>query len=627
VVEGGSDLGTSTRSALAAVQQVLRALASGAEPLRVATTLLQAALAGSAGGDGLVVSLDDAGTHVLASTGSPSTALQTAIESALADGRPTRRAGDRSPQSVLAVPIRSGPRTVGAIGITGDLLLLDHGVLSLLADAAAVCMTAAPAPAPLAVELLEAVAQAGSRLDAAAALDAVLHAAGPLFGATGGCTTTATGDQAGGGARIRVTAARGVDRGRLLVACEDPAFRELLASAKAAAAPGGSVLARLVTEGGDAVVSLPLRSGALHGGQLLLVLPRLPDEDRLAPLGTFGHALGAVLVSPELRRRVRSSNQVLGSALGAVPNPVLVAGPDGHFLVVNAAAADLFGVSQLEVGQPVGGRLGHPVVEHLLTAGGEAPTEVVVVDTQGHERVFRPATAEAAAGRVVVLDDVTSRNELERTKADLVAVIGHELRTPITILKSAIRTFTKRGASMDDGARVSTLEAMGRNVDRLERMVEDLLFVSAVSDGPTAVRREAVDVGVLVEELQVDRVRVDRPRTPLVVEGDPGKLLHAVHHLVDNALKHSDGEVVIELRELHDSVEVAVVDTGVGIFSGDIPTLFRRFRQLDGSSTRATGGTGLGLYVARRIVEAHGGRIWCESRLGHGSRFVVTLPR
>jgi signal transduction histidine kinase len=141
------------------------------------------------------------------------------------------------------------------------------------------------------------------------------------------------------------------------------------------------------------------------------------------------------------------------------------------------------------------------------------------------------------------------------------------------------------------------------------------------------VRREAVDVGVLVEELQVDRVRVDRPRTPLVVEGDPGKLLHAVHHLVDNALKHSDGEVVIELRELHDSVEVAVVDTGVGIFSGDIPTLFRRFRQLDGSSTRATGGTGLGLYVARRIVEAHGGRIWCESRLGHGSRFVVTLPR
>ncbi|MCU1379970.1 MAG: hypothetical protein JWN29_2953 [Acidimicrobiales bacterium] len=626
-MEGGSDLGVSTRSALAAVQQVLRALASGAEPARVATTLLQAALASSGGLDGMVVRLDDEGTHVLASAGSPGTALHTAVESTLVDGRPTRRVDDRSSHSVLAVPMRSGPRTVGAIGITGDLRLLDHAVLSVLADAAAVSLAADPSPSPMAVELLDAVAHAGAQLDATGALDAVLAAAGPLFGAVGGCTTTAMGDQAGGGARVRVTAARGIDRGRLLAACEDPTFRELLASPVAKAAPGGGSLARSVTDSGDAIVSLPLRSGALHGGQLVLVLPRLPDGDRLALLDSFGRALGAVLVSPELRRRVRSSNQILGAALGAVPNPVLVAGPDGHFLVVNAAAADLFGVSQLEVGQPLGGRLGHPVIEQLLTAGGDAPTEVVVVDTQGHERVFRLAIAHAAAGRVVALDDVTSRSELERTKADLVAVIGHELRTPITIVKGAIRTFTKRGAAMGEETRASTLDAMGRNVDRLERLVEDLLFVASVSDGPTAVRREALDIGALVEELREDRVRVVRPRHPIAVDADPGKLRHALAHLVDNALKHSDGEVVLEVRELPDDIEVAVIDAGVGIFSGDIPNLFRRFRQLDGSSTRATGGTGLGLYVARRIVEAHGGRIWCQSRLGHGSRFAFTLPR
>ncbi|MCU1376631.1 MAG: hypothetical protein JWO68_3917 [Actinomycetia bacterium] len=627
MVEGGEDLGTATRSALAAVQQVLRALASGAEPPRVATTLLQAALAGSGGNDGLVVRLDDEGTHVLASAGSPGTALQVAVDSTLADGRPARRVDDHSSHSVLAVPIRSGPRTVGAIGVTGDLRLLDHALLSVLADAAAVSLAADPSPSPMATELLDAVGRAGAQLDAAAALDAVLAAAGPLFGAIGGCTTTAMGDQVGGGSRVRVTAARGVDRGRLLAACEDPAFRTLLASSEAVAAPGSGALARQVTDGGEALVSLPLRSGALHGGQLLLVLPRLPDEDRLALLGTFGRALGAVLVSPELRRRVRSSSQVLGAALGAVPNPVVVAGPDGRFLVVNAAAADLFGVSQLEVGQPVAGRLGHPVVEQLLTAGGDAPTDVVVLDANGHDRVFRLATAQAAAGRVVVLDDVTSRNELERTKADLVAVIGHELRTPITIVKSAIRTFAKRGGAMDEETQASALDAMGRNVERLERLVEDLLFVSSVSDGPTAVRREPVDVGALVDELAGQRVRIERPRSRLVVEADPGKLRHALTHLVDNALKHSDGEVVLEVRELPDDVEVAVVDTGTGIFSGDIPNLFGRFRQLDGSSTRATGGAGLGLHVARRIVEAHGGRIWCQSRLGHGSRFAFTLPR
>jgi signal transduction histidine kinase len=606
---------------LAAVQQVLRALAAGADPARVATTLLQAALAGAGGQDGMVVRVDDAGTHVLAVAGHPGPALHAAVDGALADGRPARRAGDRGGQSVLAVPIRSGPRTLGALGATGDLKLLDHAVLSLLADAAAVALAADPSPSPMAVELLEAVARAGAELDAAAALDAVLAVTGSLFGATGGCTVT-TEER-----RVRVSAAHGIDRSRLLVACEDPGFRELLARTTPTAEPGPGRLAGLVADGGEALVALPLRSGALQGGQLLLLLPRMPDADRLALLSAFGHALGAVLVSPELRRRLRASNQVLGAALGAVPGPVVVAGPDGRFLVVNPAAGELFGVSQLEVGQPVGGRLGHPVLEALLTGDAPAPAELAVVDTLGEERVYRVATASTAAGRVVVLDDVTSRSDLERTKADLVAVIGHELRTPITIAKGAARTLTKRGSTMDDADREATVDALARNLDRLERLVEDLLFVSSVNDAPTALRRATVDLAELVAALAGDRVRVERPREPVRVQADADKVLHALGHLVDNALKHSDGEVLVEVHVLPDDVEVAVVDNGTGIFSGDIPNLFRRFRQLDSTSTRATGGTGLGLYVARRIVEAHGGRIWCQSRLGHGSRFAFTLPR
>jgi signal transduction histidine kinase len=100
-----------------------------------------------------------------------------------------------------------------------------------------------------------------------------------------------------------------------------------------------------------------------------------------------------------------------------------------------------------------------------------------------------------------------------------------------------------------------------------------------------------------------------------------------LHHLVDNALKYSDGEVTVEIKDQGDDLEVAVVDHGPGIFSGDVPRLFERFHQLDGASTRAHGGTGIGLYVCRRLVEAHGGHIWCESRLGVGSRFAFTIPR
>ncbi|MDQ3145361.1 MAG: ATP-binding protein [Actinomycetota bacterium] len=195
------------------------------------------------------------------------------------------------------------------------------------------------------------------------------------------------------------------------------------------------------------------------------------------------------------------------------------------------------------------------------------------------------------------------------------------------MVKGAVRTLARRGTSIDPAALERTLDALGRNVGRLERLVEDLLFVSAVETGRTSLRIEPDDLGALVAMLEGDRITVSRPKRALVVGYDRPKIGHALYHLVDNALKYSDAGVEIEVLDRDDEVEVAVIDRGPGIFSGDVPTLFRRFRQLDATSTRGHGGTGIGLYIARRIVEAHGGRIWCESRLGHGSRFAFALPK
>jgi signal transduction histidine kinase len=100
-----------------------------------------------------------------------------------------------------------------------------------------------------------------------------------------------------------------------------------------------------------------------------------------------------------------------------------------------------------------------------------------------------------------------------------------------------------------------------------------------------------------------------------------------LHHLLDNALKYTESDVVVSVVDKGEEVEVRVDDSGPGIYSGDLPLLFERFRQLDGSSTRAHGGTGLGLYISRRLVELLGGHIWCESRLGVGSRFAFALPK
>jgi signal transduction histidine kinase len=105
---------------------------------------------------------------------------------------------------------------------------------------------------------------------------------------------------------------------------------------------------------------------------------------------------------------------------------------------------------------------------------------------------------------------------------------------------------------------------------------------------------------------------------------DRRALERAVRPLLDNALRYSDGPVGLELADRGDGFEIAVIDAGPGIFSGDVPGLFERFHPLDGSPSRR--GAGLGLYTARRMVEAMAGRIWCDTRLGVGSRFAFRLP-
>jgi len=224
---------------------------------------------------------------------------------------------------------------------------------------------------------------------------------------------------------------------------------------------------------------------------------------------------------------------------------------------------------------------------------------------------------------------------LETSRRDLVANVSHELKTPIT----AIRAHLENLLDGVEEPNPEVLEVMLAQSERLGRLVEQLLDLSKLESGEVPLRREEVSLGPLVtqvmSEIEVasaDRdvdVRSDLPDDLPPIEADPERVHQVIFNLVDNAVRFTPegGEVRIGAHRHNGSVEVSVADTGVGIPPEALPRLFERFYRVDPARAREDGGgTGIGLAIARSVVEAHGGTIRAESEPGRGSTFTFDLP-
>jgi signal transduction histidine kinase len=606
---------------------VLRGLAAGSDPARLLSDVLAGALAATGGREGLVLRTTAERPTVVATTGQVSDFLLDAAKDAAGADRLQRARDPQSGMVAVAEPLRAGGRVVGVLAVAGNMKRLDPALLPLYGDATTLVLDRrTPAGAGELPDVLRTLAEIGADVETYGILSRIFDACQRLFGAASGfCALFQDG-------AVRVGHYRGIEHERLLRASRHPEFRNLLMHddlrVEAADHPVVAQLARL----GEVAVSVPLVVDARKVGHLVLLLPAAPDPGRRAVLGAFATHAAACLRSAELYRRVGDHEEQLGAIVHSMPNPVVVVDEAGRLVEVNGAAGELFG---LDPGFPgdvaVAGRLGHPRLEAMLTGGDDTAEEVVL--GREEQRVYRATVRRARSaggrtlGRILVLDDLTSERRADALKADFVAVIGHELRTPLTVMKGYMHTVSKRWETLSDDRRQQALDALGANLTRLERLIEDLLFVSAIEQRRCQVELALHDLGALLDTFGGERVEVHRPRRPVEIELDEAKVNQVVHHLVDNALKYSEAAVVVELVDKGDVVEVSVADSGPGIYSGDIPQLFERFRQLDGTSTRTHGGVGIGLYLSRRLVEALGGRIWCESRLGVGSRFAFTLPK
>ena len=610
----------------ALLRSVLDGLAAGSEPESLLRDGLAGALAATGATDGAVLRLSAGELVPVVTSGRlGEVALATATAAAEA-ARMVRRRDAASGLTTAAEPLRAGLRVLGVVVVAGLHDRIDASSLSLYASALAAVVqrhaTAVPEALP---ELLESLSTVARDLDVPTMSARILEAARDLFGVDASlCALDVDGV-------VRVTHFRGIDADRLARAAQFPGFRPLVTGDRVRVdGPDDPVVACLDTLGRVAV-GLPLAAGGKVVGRLVLLMPEAPARAGLAVLDRFASHVAMCLLAGNLERAVRDQEQRLSSVAHSVGQPVVMVDEGGRLVEVNAAAAQVFRMAAgFERGQPVAGRLGHDVLEQMLASGVESSREVVVGTGETH--VYRATVrrlrgaGSRAAGCVLVLDDVTTARRTDAIQADFVAVIGHELRTPITVMKGYLKTLARRGDAMSPERRAQALAAVDGSVTRLERLIEDLLFVSAVDEHTAVLDIRETDLRGLLLAEATERVVVHVPATRVEAGVDDARFAQVVRHLLDNALQHSTGEVVVRLTERGGTAEVAVEDCGPGIFSGDVPQLFERFRQLDGSSTRPHGGVGMGLYICRRIVEAMGGRIWCESRLGVGSRFVFSLP-
>lgn len=233
---------------------------------------------------------------------------------------------------------------------------------------------------------------------------------------------------------------------------------------------------------------------------------------------------------------------------------------------------------------------------------------------------------------------LTRLSELSQMKANFVANISHELRTPLTHIKGYLELLVTDSLGSVSNDQRHALQVSQRAATRLESMIEDLIMFSLASRGEMSMKMDKVDIRRIVslaataasnkaEERGV-QVLVAAPESIPFVQADPEKIGWVMNQLLDNGIKFtpSGGNVVVNLKEDGNNlVQVSITDTGIGIPSGRLREIFEPFHQLDGSSTRHYGGTGLGLSLVRQIVEAHGSLLDVQSVEGKGSTFKFPL--
>jgi signal transduction histidine kinase len=255
---------------------------------------------------------------------------------------------------------------------------------------------------------------------------------------------------------------------------------------------------------------------------------------------------------------------------------------------------------------------------------------------------------------VATFGNVSEERAQEQQRADFISTASHEMRTPVAAIEGYLALALNDKVSTIDSRARDYLEKAHTSTQHLGKLFQDLLTSAKAEDGRLTSHPVTVEMGQFVEQLAGDLKLIAEQKglgmdfvagsslvnatsgqgsnkviKPLYyVFGDADRLREVITNLFDNAVKYTpEGKITIGINGNDQVVQCFVRDTGPGISAEDVPHLFQKFYRVDNSATRTIGGTGLGLFICRKIIELYNGRIWAESKVGQGSTFYINLPR
>jgi two-component system phosphate regulon sensor histidine kinase PhoR len=417
--------------------------------------------------------------------------------------------------------------------------------------------------------------------------------------------------------------------------------------ADAGSDPALAAVDPLLELGFRAFLGVPLagREGAPHG--VLAVYARRPrtwrNEEVEALRALAGNA-AAALSNAELYQRVALANERSNAILTNIADGIVAVNRDGAVVLWNRAAEE---VTRVPASEALGRTPSDVLGRELEAESGEAgPGDRLVRIVRGDEEVWLSVTeavmrdpAGAVAGRIYAFRDISADRFVEEMKSDFVAAVSQELRRPLTSIYGFAETLLRQDVLFSEEERRTFLEYIASESERLTSIVDALLNVARLDTGDLQVSLVPTSVAPLLEEavaaVEPDlrsnghRFVVDVPEEALAAEADREKLRLVLTHLLDNAVRYSPdgGTVTVAARPRGEAVEISVADEGVGIPLAEQERIFRKFYRGEGGARAGAGGTGLGLFIARGLVTAMGGRIWVSSAEGAGSRFALELRR